>query len=205
MASIGFIDLKKKESKGSLMITDASLEQESSNLGLTEPTVAELSPSSSSGTAQTGGENEPVVISDSSSSSVAPEVTPTSSSSAPATSSTVSTSSPNSMLSDLSRTFSSKKNTVPEDVFNTYKVFEEILTKMEEIDIIGKKDVPQDYTTLIQVQNSTPDKSFETNASATSSGSSSAPTGGRKFKRKTKRGRKTRKHRKNKSRKNKRR
>ena len=201
MASLGFIDLKKKESKGSLTITDAALEQESNNLGLTEPTVAELSPSSSSGTAQTGGDNEAVVVSDSSSSS---EVIPSSSSSAPA----VSTSSPNSMLSDLSRTFSSKKNTVPEDVFDTYKVFDEILTKMEEIDIIGKKDVPQDYTTLIQVQNSSPDKSFETDASAsaTSSGSSSAPTGGRKYKhRKTKRGRKTRKQRRNKSRKNKKR
>ena len=77
---------------------------------------------------------------------------------------------------------------------------------MEEIDIIGKKDVPQDYTTLIKIDNSVPDKSFETNASATSSGSSNAPIGGRKYnKRKTKRGRKTRKQRRNKSRKNKRR
>ena len=110
------------------------------------------------------------------------------------------TSSPHSMLSDLSRTFSSKKNTVPEDVFDTYKVFEEILGKMEEIDIIGKKDVPQDYTTLIQINNETPDKSFETNGLSTPI----LTTGGKKYKRsKTKKGRKTRKHRKKKSRRNK--
>ena len=109
------------------------------------------------------------------------------------------------MLSDLTRTFSSKKNTVPEDVFNSFKVFEEILSKMNEIDIIGKKDVPQDYTTLIQINNGTPDKSFETNGSSTIS-PEIITTGGRKYKHsKTKRGRKTRKHRKNKSRKNKRR
>jgi hypothetical protein len=98
------------------------------------------------------------------------------------------------MLSDLTRTFSSKKNTVPEDVYVSYKVFEKILGQMRDFDIIGNKDVPQDYTTLIQVNNETPDKSYE------------ITTGGKKYKRsKTKRGRKTRKHRKNKSRRNKKR
>ena len=196
MASLGFIDLKKKESKGSLMITDATLEQEPSNLGLSEPTMAELSPPSSSGTTQTGGDESVPAVLDTSTEVTTPTTTAT-----PTTTPTKTvTSSPNSMLSDLSRTFSSKKNTVPEDVFDTYKVFEEILGKMEEIDIIGKKDVPQDYTTLIQINNETPDKSFETNGLSTPI----LTTGGKKYKRsKTKKGRKTRKHRKKKSRRNK--
>jgi hypothetical protein len=238
MASIGFIDLKKKESTGSLMITDAALEQESSNLGLSEPTVAELSPSSSSRTVQTGGADVTTATSTVITPTTATPTTPTPTTATPTpttatptpttatpttatpttatpitatpitatptpTTATPVTSSPNSMLSDLTRTFSSKKNTVPEDVYISYNVFEKILSQMVDFDIIGKKDVPQDYTTLIQVNNETPDTSFETD------GSSSTPiitTGGKKYKRsKTKRGRKTRKHRKNKSRRNKKR